>query len=159
MINPAHVHLMTNHIPVVGVMGAILLLLYGIVRKSEEVKMLSFGIFVLIALITIPVYLSGGAAEDIVKNMPGVSEKIIRNHDNVAAYALVTIMALGITAFTGLISLRKSGRIPNVIIPIVLALSLIAAAVIGVTANLGGQIRHTEIRSVVLSAPVPGPGK
>jgi hypothetical protein len=56
MINWAHIHLMINHFPVVGVMGAILLFLYALIRKSEEVKMVSLGLFVLVALITLPVY-------------------------------------------------------------------------------------------------------
>jgi hypothetical protein len=36
-MNWAHVHLMINHFPVIGALGAILLLVYALVRKSEEV--------------------------------------------------------------------------------------------------------------------------
>jgi hypothetical protein len=73
-MNWAHVHLIINHFPVIGILGAILLLVYSLVRKSEEVKMVSLSVFAIIALITLAVYFTGGAAEEVVKNLPGVTE-------------------------------------------------------------------------------------
>ena len=159
MINWAHVHLMINHFPVVGVLGSILLLLYGVVRKSDEVKMVSLGIFVLLALITIPVYLTGEAADAVVKNIPGVTERYIGRHEETASYALVLIEIVGATALLGLLLLRRFHRMPKWIITAVLILSCITAVVIGFTANLGGQIRHTEIRAGYLPPITPGQAK
>jgi uncharacterized membrane protein len=156
MINWAHIHLMINHFPVVGVGGAILLYLYALVRKSEEVKKVSLGLFVLLALITLPVYVSGSFAEDSVKNLPGVTGKFIGQHEEVASYALVCMEALGFVALLGLFFLRRSGNIPQWIVSAVLVLSMITTAVIGFAANLGGQIRHTEIRAGAPSSPTPG---
>ena len=156
MFNWAHVHLMINHFPVVGVIGAVLLLLYALIKKSEEVKLVSLGAFVLVALITIPVYVTGGYAEDAVKNFPGVTEKFIGQHEDIAFYALILMETLGIFALMGLLLLRRSGKIPRWVISAVLVLSLITTAVIGFTANLGGQIRHTEIRAGAPSSSVPG---
>jgi len=149
MINWAHVHLMINHFPVIGVLGAILVFGYGLVRKSDEVKLLGLGLFVLIALITIPVYLTGGAAEKVVKdmNLPGVTESYIGDHEDLASAALALIELLGMAALGGLFLFRKSGMLPRWYIALVLVLSLAAAGTVGLTANLGGQIRHTEIRA------------
>jgi uncharacterized membrane protein len=63
-----------------------------------------------------------------------------------AEFALVFMETLGLAALAGLLFLRTSGAIPKWLVVIVLLLSLATAAVVGVTANLGGQIRHTEIR-------------
>jgi hypothetical protein len=145
-INWAHVHLMINHFPVIGVLGGILLLGYALVRKSEEVKMVSLGVFVLIALITIPVFLTGDGAEDVVKKIPGVTATYINRHEEMAEYSLVLVELLGAAALAGLVLLKLKGAIPRLIIVLVLVLSLITAASVGLTANLGGQIRHTEIR-------------
>jgi uncharacterized membrane protein len=145
-MNWAHVHLMINHFPVVGVLGAILLLVYSLVRKSDEVKMVSFGLFVLIALMTLAVFFTGQAAADAVKKLPGVTEAYIGRHEEMADVAVVLMETLGVAALAGLIFLRRSGAIPKWIVVIVLLLSLVTAAVVGLTANLGGQIRHTEIR-------------
>ena len=146
-MNWAHVHLMINHFPVIGVLGALLVFGYGLVRKSDEVKLLGLGLFVLIALITIAVYLTGGAAESVVKNLPGVTESYIGDHEEIATLALALIELLGAVALGGLFLFRKSGALPTWYIALVLAIALASAGVVGLTANLGGLIRHTEIRA------------
>jgi len=145
-MNWAHVHLMINHIPVLGILGAILILFYTLIRKSEEVKMVSFVLFAIIALITLAVYFTGGAAEKVVKNLPGVTETYIGRHEEIKSLTLVLMEILGMTSMAGLVLLRRSGAIPKWLVAMVLVLSLITAATASLTANLGGQIRHTEIR-------------
>lgn len=154
-MNWAHVHLIINHFPVIGILGAILLLVYSLVRKSEEVKMVSLGVFAIIALITLAVYFTGEAAEKVVKNLPGVTETYIGRHEEIASLTLVLMEILGITSLTGLVLLRHSGAIPKWVAVMILILSLITAAVVNLTANLGGQIRHTEIRDDVGSRTGP----
>ncbi len=146
-VNWAHLHLMINHIPVIGLPGAVLLLLYAVVRKSEEVQRVAFGAIVLVAILTIGVYLSGQAAEDMVKKLPGVTEEAIGRHEDVADLSLILIEALGVLALAGLFFLRRSGSIPKWLVSLVFVFSLITALVVGYTANRGGEIRHSEIRS------------
>jgi uncharacterized membrane protein len=137
---------MINHVPVIGMPGAILLLIYAIVRKSEEVKRVTFGIVVLLAVMTIGVYLTGQAAEDMVKKLPGVTEAAIGRHEDIADLSLILIEGLGALALAGLFFMHRSGSIPKWLVHIVLVLSLITAVIVGYTANLGGEIRHPEIR-------------
>jgi hypothetical protein len=148
-MNWAHVHLIINHVPVIGVPGAILLLCYGIIRKSQEVKMLSLGFFVLIALITLAVFFSGQSAADFIKelHLQGVTEAFIGRHEEIADLAVVFMELLGLLSLTGLFLLHRKGAIPAWTVVSVLILSILTAGVVGFTANLGGQIRHTEIRS------------
>jgi len=150
---------MINHFPVIGVFGGILLLVYALVRKSEEVKMVSLGVFVLIALITIPVFLTGEGAEDVVKHIPGVTEAYIGRHEELAELTLVLMEILGVLSLTGLVLLKLKGSIPVIIVILVLVMSLITATFVGITANLGGQIRHTEIRDSAVPTPESQPGK
>lgn len=159
MVNWAHVHIMINHFPVVGVFGAILLLVYALVKKSEEMKMVSLGIFVLIALITIPVFFTGEAAENVVKKLPGVTETYIGRHEEFAEYSITVMEILGAMSLLGLYFIFRSGTIPKWLFLIVLLLSLLTAAIVGLTANLGGQIRHTEIREGASDAPASTMGK
>lgn len=154
-MNWAHVHLIINHFPVIGILGAILLLVYSLVRKSEEVKMVSLGVFAIIALLTLAVYFTGEAAEKIVKNLPGVTETYIGRHEEIASLTLVLMEILGITSVAGLVLLRRSGAIPKWLAVMILILSLITAVVVNLTANFGGQIRHTEIRDDVGSRAGP----
>jgi hypothetical protein len=148
---------MINHIPVIGLLGTLLLLIYAVVRRSEEVKMVSFGVLVLIALMTIAVYFTGQAAEDMVKKIPGVTESLIGRHEEAADLALTGIEASGILALVGLILRRRTGSLPKWSVIVVLVLSIISTLVVLYTANLGGEIRHTEIREVAASPAAPHP--
>ncbi len=146
MLNWPHVHLMINHFPVVGIMGVILLLAYSLIRKSEEVKMVTLGRIVLLSLMTIAVYLTGQGAADMVKKLPGVTEASIGRHEEVADLSLILMEASGIVAVAGLLLMRRKGVVPKWLVYLVLILSLVTAVVVGYTANLGGEIRHSEIR-------------
>jgi len=154
-MNWAHAHLMINHFPFIGTLGATLLLVYALVRKSEEVKKVSFGLFMLIALMTIAVYFTGREAEEMVKNLPGVTDAYISRHEVAASLVLVLMGVLGAMALVGRLLLRRSGSIPKWVVILVLLLSLVVIGVVGLTTNLGGQIRHTEIRDENTLA-VPG---
>ncbi|MBL9169233.1 MAG: hypothetical protein JNN07_15945 [Verrucomicrobiales bacterium] len=146
-MNLIHLHLALNHVPVVGTFFGVGLLAYALWRKSEEVKRVAMGVFVIVALMTIPVYLTGEASEDPAKELPGVTAAHIERHDQAAAIAFTSVLVSGIFAFVGLVRFRGGRQLPSWFTSTLLAASLIVSGLMGWTANLGGQIRHTEIRS------------
>jgi uncharacterized membrane protein len=154
MINWAHVHLLINHVPVIGMLGAVLLLIYAVLRKSDEMRTISFSLFVLIAVTTIAVYVTGVSGDEAVKSVPGITEAVIGRHEEMGRFSLVLMVALGIAALVGLVIRRRTGSIPRCTLTVVLLMSIITSIVIGITANLGNQIRHTEVR-VTASSTVP----
>ncbi len=145
-MNWAHVHLIINHFPVVGSLFGVLLLLYALLRKNEEVKKLGLGFLVLIALVTIPVYYTGHAGEEIVVDLPGVTKSFINDHADMALVSYSAVLLLGIVSFGGLIFFRHAANLPQWFMVLSLGLTIIVAGLIGLTANIGGQIRHTEAR-------------
>src|SRR5215470_15297757 len=86
-MNWAHVHLMLTHLQVIGTIFGVLLLLLALLKKSEELKRVSLGIFVLTALLALPVYLTGEPAEKVAEHLPGVTEPLIERHENAALFA------------------------------------------------------------------------
>jgi len=76
-MNATHLHLMLNHLPVLGTAFGLGLLLFGLWRRSNELKKTALGVFVIIALAGVPVYLTGEPAEDGVESLPGVSKPIM----------------------------------------------------------------------------------
>ncbi|MBK6504255.1 MAG: hypothetical protein IPG02_00910 [Ignavibacteria bacterium] len=66
-MNPAHLHLVINHVPVIGTMITLFILAIGIIKKSDDVKKVAMLVLILTSVITIPVYLSGGNAEEMVE--------------------------------------------------------------------------------------------
>jgi uncharacterized membrane protein len=158
-MNWAHVHLMINHVPVIGLPGAAALLIYSLLKKSDEIERVSFGLFVLIAVMTLAVFFTGQAAANVVKDLPGVTETYIGRHEEMADLSLVLIEVLGALCLAGLFLARRSGSIPKLVVVPVLVLSLATAAVVGLTANLGGQIRHQETREGFVPPRPSGPAQ
>ena len=145
-MNATHIHLMMTHLPVIGTFAGLGLLVFGLARRSQELKKTAFGMLAIAALLAVPVYLSGEPAEDIVERIPGVSHSNIEQHEEAAALAFTAVLAVGAIALTGLIWRRKQ-PIPGWMLSVTLAGSIVSAGMIAWTANLGGKVRHTEILS------------
>lgn len=142
-----HLHLLLNHLPVVGSLFAVPLLIYSFVRKSDELKQLSLAILVLAALVAIPVYFTGEPAEEAVEHLAGVGEALIEEHEEAAKVAMVFMMLTGAFALLNLVLMKAKKGLANWLIAISLLLSIGSAVMMARVANLGGQIRHTEIRA------------
>lgn len=153
----AHLHLMLNHVPVVGVVFGFFILLWGAIRSSKEIISIGLTTMILTALVAIPVYLTGEPAEEIVEHMPGVSESMIGIHEDAATLSLVLCILSGIGAIAALIFNRSlMPKVAGYSVIGALLLSLLTATSMVRTANLGGQIRHTEIRGGGQNNPSPG---
>ncbi|MGA7393380.1 MAG: hypothetical protein WCA06_13520 [Terrimicrobiaceae bacterium] len=145
-MDPAHLHLMLNHIPVLGTAFGMALIAWALFRKSEELKRVSLGVFVIIALLAVPAYLTGEPAEEVVEHLPGVSEPSIEEHEEAATFAFAGVLVLGAAALGGLIFHWRRKPVPKFVPIIALVLSVIVFAMMVRTANLGGLIRHSELR-------------
>ncbi len=146
IVNVAHLHLVLNHFPIIGVILVLPWLAFALLLKNISILRASLITLVAISLITIPVYLSGEGAEDIVEKLPGVSETYIESHEEMAVFALSLTLATGFIAFITLVLSIKGSEKNRTFGFITLVLSLITAGVLVLTANYGGKIRHTEIR-------------
>ena len=150
----AHVHLLINHAPTIGGILALFLLLLSFARKNEHLRKVSFEIFFLIALATIPVYESGVAAAEQFKNQADVA-MAISLHQDAALNAFVLIELTGFLSWLALWQIRRIGRATNAITGAVLLFAVLNMAVVALAANLGGDIHHPEILQSVYSSPVP----
>jgi formate hydrogenlyase subunit 3/multisubunit Na+/H+ antiporter MnhD subunit len=147
-MSAAHVHLLLNHIPILGSIFGLLVLCYGMLRKSDEIKKTSLGVFLITALLTIPVYLTGDGAAEIVGNLPGVSRAIIQQHDKAATITIVAIEILGAVSLLSLgLSWRSRRELKSWMTLGVFVLALISSGLGAWTGSIGGQIRHTEVRA------------
>jgi len=146
-MNPAHVHLALNHIPVVGTLLGIGVLAYAFYTKSEEIKKFSFIFFVAVTLFSFPAFFSGEPAEERIERMAGVEEKYIEEHEEAAEAAFIAILLLGAIAGAGLFNQKNRGTIPSWSMNGVVAMSIITLLLMGRASSLGGEIRHPEIRS------------
>ena len=76
-VNLAHLHLLLNHVPTVGSVVALGLLLLALVRRNEHLKHAGLEVLFVIAVVTLPVYMSGVAAYQELRDRPEISDNAI----------------------------------------------------------------------------------
>lgn len=145
-MNWAHVHLMLNHVPVLGTIFGLLLLGWALLRRNEALQRVALGTFVLSALAAVLVFLTGEPAEELVHDLAGTAKQSIEAHEEAALVALIAVEALGALGLATLLLFRKRG-IPRPLIGAALVFALVTTGWMAQTANLGGRIRHAELRS------------
>ncbi len=158
MPNAQVLHLLLNHVPVVGAAWTLLLLLAALWRPVPALVRTALAFTVLVGLTAIPTFLSGEQAESLVERLPGVSEHAIGVHAEMAEKALWLALAAAVAGAGGFLwSLRRrTGRRP--LVP-ALVLLTVAALLLAWAAHLGGKIHRPELRSgPAAAAPTPEGG-
>src|SRR5262245_30254599 len=94
----AHLHLLLNHWPIIGSFIGLGIFLVSLIVNSDDLKQTSLVLFVLIALLAIPTYMSGNAAEEAIRETPGISKTLIQTHQGAALLALLSMQVTGAAA-------------------------------------------------------------
>lgn len=144
-INIPHLHLLLNHVPTVGSVVGVGLLLLALVRRNDHLVHASLEVLFAVALLTMPVYLTGVAAEEAIEGMSGVAANAIDTHEAAALLAFIWMQLTGLVAWLGLWQSRRNSRTSRPVVASVLVLSVLTLALMGRAATIGGEIRHPEI--------------
>jgi hypothetical protein len=174
-MNLAHLHLLFNHFPTVGMIIGVGLFVLALLGKSEDLKRASLVVFLGIALVTLPTFMTGSAAgimpagteaakqaicivvpkpDNAPCKDPAVSRPLIEAHRDLAMLGLLFMEFLGAVAWLGLWEYRRHKRVSNANVIAVLVLSVITLAVMAGAANMAGGIRHPEVLSPEETASV-----
>jgi uncharacterized membrane protein len=145
-MNAAQIHLALNHLPIFGTLFGFLILLFALLKNSSQLKQAGLWLCLAASVGAIPTYLSGEPAEEVILSQPGIEEERIEEHEEMALIALIAIEVLGAASLAGLYLSAKAGAPPSTLVIACLILSLLALAIVGWTAHLGGQIHHPELR-------------
>tara|TARA_R110002111_G_scaffold151656_2_gene218364 strand:- start:515 stop:1003 length:489 start_codon:yes stop_codon:yes gene_type:complete len=146
-MNDVHFHLVVNHLPIVGVLIGLLVLLAGLIMKKPQIKSTALGIFIFSALTAIAAFLTGEEAEEIVENLSGISETLIHKHEEYAELFLATMQILGVVSLITLFLQYKKLSFSKYGFVLILLLSMASIGVAKYVGTSGGEITHIEIRS------------
>lgn len=146
-MNQAHLHLVLNHLPILGVLFGFLILLAGFFLRQEAVKRTGLGLFIFAALAAIPAFLTGEGAEEVVEGLPGVGENLIERHEDLANFFLWTVIGLGVLALATFYASLKAWNASSTMFMLTLVVGLGTMVLAQQVGTSGGEIRHTEIRS------------
>lgn len=147
-MNFAHIHLLLNHVPVIGLPIALAFLVFGLIKRNGPVQRFSLFVLFGLAAMVLPVYFTGEPAEKIIEHLPGFGESVVESHEDAALFSLILTLVTGVAAAVAFLILKneKKGRIACFGVVGLAGLAIIS---LGYTANLGGKVRHTELRSGV----------
>jgi uncharacterized membrane protein len=145
-MNSAQMHLALTHVPVILSITGLLMLIVSFIIRNTTLTKTSYFIIMIAGIAAIPVYLTGEETEEAIENLPGVSENIISRHEEVAKWAMISVVAAGVAALFAFFSFKWMA-VAKVSKVLVLILSLTTGGLMAQTAHLGGQIRHSEIRN------------
>jgi hypothetical protein len=146
-LSPVHLHLMLNHIPVLGtLLFAPLVLFWGLLRRSREVTRVGLVLAVLLAVTAVPIYLTGEPAENQLERQPWFDKQRVEAHEERAEVGLIAVLITGAVAL-GALWVARGGRPDRPGLATVVLLGLVvSAALFAMAALAGGEIRHDEIR-------------
>lgn len=82
------------------------------------------------------------------ENIQGIHESMIEQHEDMALIALVALIVLGVSAMAGIILTVRKLSFSILLEKVILFITIISFALVAWTGYLGGQIRHSELRSI-----------
>jgi uncharacterized membrane protein len=158
MINGAHLHLLLNHVPILGSVFALVLLAFGYFMRNDTLSKAALWTLVVVSLIAIPAFLSGEEAEHAVEDRPGISNTQIHDHEKQAEIAFWALMCSGAIALGTLMASMKTQSVNRTLLFLNMVFIVGTFALMARTGNSGGAIRHPEIQSAASSGG-QDPGK
>lgn len=144
-MNPAQLHLMFTHLPIIGLGFIILLNLVAVLRKSEELQKLVLWFYLLLGVFALLAYLTGDSAAEVMKTYPGITEEITEPHENFALFFFIGLMITTALSMAGLYITKTKVKFLYRFNFYLLILSLLISFLAIKTGTTGGAIRHTEI--------------
>jgi hypothetical protein len=156
-MNFAYVHLAVNHLPIVGMGLALLLLVVGLVRKDDGVLRAALMVVVVSGLSAVPAVQSGERAEEQLEHLVALDESVVESHEEAAETAQwlgVVAALLGILVYVATVRpgwpQKRLGWLKTAMV-VVTAVVLVAVLR---TAQTGGRISHPEVRDGIGQSPV-----
>ena len=146
-MDATHLHLILTHFPIVGTIIGVGILAYGQFSKNNGIIKVALITFILMAIFTIPVFLTGEESEETVEHIAGVSERLIGDHEELAEKAIFLMGLLAALSAISFFAIMKKLSFARTITLVTLIVSLVTFGVFVQVGNLGGQIRHSEIRT------------
>jgi len=152
-MNLAHLHILLNHVPIIGTLITLGVFLVSLAAANDDMKQVSLALFSLIALLAIPTYISGSGAQESLKDTSEVSMTLIEFHQGAALLAFIMMEITGVVSLMGLLRFSRTEKNPWTSGPAratlfaVLVLAAATSGLMAVAGNTGGNIRHSEILS------------
>ncbi len=146
-MNDAHLHMVVNHFPIIGIILGFGVLIAGIVFKNDSVKNTAYSLFIVGAIFAAISMATGEGAEEMVEDMPSVGKQIIHEHEEMAEKLAIVLYLLGVVSIAGLVANIKKHSQAKLVSFLALTTAAVGIFLGKQTGTTGGEVRHTEIRA------------
>lgn len=151
-MNAAQWHLTLVHVPVIGLLCALVIYAVAFCSKNELLDRLGHAFVVVCALLTVAAYYTGPSAlsvlDEFVAAQGGtpIERQLVEQHAAIGKASFTAIIILGAVAAQAWIRYFQDSRPGKVLRVVLLVCALGCAYLMAWTSHLGGLIRHPEIR-------------
>lgn len=146
-MDAVHIHLMITHVPILATIFSLLILIWGVVRSDSKYQMLAMTGFIIAGIFSLVALNTGEGAEEAVEHLAGVTRGVIHTHEEAAEVANWIAMLLGVVSIGGFVIQKVKPALMKTYVFLVLLAGLVSSGAFSYVGYLGGQVRHTEIRS------------
>lgn len=147
-MNPAHVHLLVNHLPIVGSFVAVPVLALALWKRQDLGALRAAVLVLVIAAVGAGVAnATGDGAEEAIEDSGWASEALIHQHEERADVATPIAVITGIAAVAALIWSERKKAVNPAVLGALGVLSLVSAGSMAWVGAAGGVVRHEEIRN------------
>lgn len=144
-MNTVHWHLVLNHFPIIGTLLAIIVMVYGLLRKNSESALLGVLLVLGMAVISVITMQTGEAAEEAIEAIAGINKTMLEKHEDAAKVANIILVGAGLLALISTVLNYLKPQVFRAAVFVTLLVSATAFGFMAYTGYMGGQIRHTEI--------------
>ena len=147
-MNAPHIHLLINHLPIIGLIIGVMVVISGLLLKKHAVSTVGLWITMVAGISSYPTMYSGGAAEHYMEEKESeydLNHDLIHEHEEAAELAFWPCLVTGILAGLALFGGHKSHKHTKKAEILVVFIGIIAIILVGKAGLTGGQIRHPEI--------------
>ena len=148
----SHVHILISVFPTVGFLFVLGVYITGLVTGNDFVRRVCLAMFAMVALLSIPIYVSGIGSMAALSGNPRFSKDTITTHYVWGVAALAVLVISGVLAGIELWRSWRARRVSGDPFHLVLSLAIITLGLTIVADELGIQINHRELQ---LTASIP----
>lgn len=138
-------HLLTNHVPIIGTFAALLVVVVGMIRRSDAAISTGLIVYTAMALVAVPAYLSGEEAEERVEHIAGINKGAIHEHEEMAELSLWFTVISGVLALGAVVTHMRNMQISSKIALAFVIMAMVAFAQAARTGHEGGKIRRPDL--------------
>jgi hypothetical protein len=144
----AHLHILVSVFPSFGLMCVLGFYLAGFLTDNNVITRTCLALFALLALLSIPTYLSGQGAMAALSGNPKIPKEMINGHYGWGVAALVAFVVTGVLALIELGRSGRAGRPSNAGYSLVLGFAVFSLALMIVAG--GWELDHRELQSATV---------